>query len=103
MTLLLYAPRKLISHFAILLNTSFAVLPRIMFDRFSESEYSHVLSFEHARDDIAENIMQACRKYKFDGIVLEVYFQLAGRVQDKHLLRLVEHLGKMSYMRLFTS
>lgn len=66
-----------------------------MFDRFSESEYSHVLTYEHARDDIAELIIQVCRKYKFDGIVLEVYFQLAGRVQDKHLLRLVEHLGEI--------
>lgn len=69
------------------------VLPRLMFERFSETEYSHVLSYEHARDDIAEIIVQVCRKYKFDGIVLEVYFQLAGRVQDKHLLKLVEHLG----------
>lgn len=75
-----------------------AVLPRLMFDRFSESEYSHVLSFEHVRDDIAELIVQACTKYKFDGIVLEVYFQLAGRVQDKHLLRLVEHLAKVLQM-----
>lgn len=72
------------------------VLPRLMFERFTESDYSHVLSFERARDDIAELIVQVCKNphHKFDGIVLEVYFQLAGRVQDKHLLRLVEHLGK---------
>lgn len=69
-----------------------------MFDRFSESEYSHVLSHDQARDDIAELIIHACNKYKFDGIVLEVYFQLAGRVQDKHLLRLVEHLAKVLQM-----
>lgn len=73
---------------------SFTVLPRLMFDRFSETEYSHVLSYDHARDIIADLIVQVCKKYKFDGIVLEVYFQLAGRVQDKHLLKLVEHLGK---------
>lgn len=66
-----------------------------MFEKFSESEYSHVLSFDHARDNIAELIVQTCRKYKFDGIVLEVFFQLAGRVQDKHLIRLVEHLGEI--------
>lgn len=72
----------------------FSVLPRLMFDQFSETEYSHVLSYDHARDVIAELIVQVCKKYKFDGIVLEVYFQLAGRVQDKHLLKLVEHLGK---------
>lgn len=64
-----------------------------MFDRFSESDYSHVLMHENPRDDIAELLVQVCKKHKFDGIVLEVWFQLAGRVEDKHLMRLVEHLG----------
>lgn len=68
-----------------------------MFERFSETDYSHVLMYETARDEIAELIIQVCKnpKYKFDGIVLEAWFQLAGRVQDKHLLRLVEHLGEI--------
>lgn len=67
-----------------------------MFEGFSESDYSYVLMYENARDDIAELLVQVCKnpKHKFDGIVLEVWFQLAGRVQDKHLLRLVEHLGE---------
>lgn len=64
-----------------------------MFERFSESDYSQVLMHENPRDDIAELLVQVCKKHKFDGIVLEVWFQLAGRVQDKHLMRLVEHLG----------
>lgn len=67
-----------------------------MFEGFSESDYSYVLMYENARDDIAELLIQVCKnpEHKFDGIVLEVWFQLAGRVQDKHLLRLVEHLGE---------
>lgn len=76
-----------------------AVLPRVMFEQFSEADYSHVLRSENARDDIAEMLVQVCKdpKHKFDGIVLEVWFQLAGRVQDKHLLRLVEHLGEIFF------
>lgn len=72
------------------------VLPRVMFERFSEKDYSHVLMYESARDEIADLLVRVCKdsKHKFDGIVLEVWFQLAGRVQDRHLLRLVEHLGK---------
>lgn len=70
------------------------VLPRVMFERFTESDYSHLLMYEKPRDDIAELLVQVCKKHGFDGIVLEVWFQLAGRVQEKHLLRLVEHLGK---------
>lgn len=73
-----------------------------MFERFSETDYSHVLMFETARDDIAELLVQVCKdpKHKFDGIVLEVWFQLAGRVQDTHLLRLVEHLGESFFFTL---
>lgn len=66
-----------------------------MFERFTESDYSYVLMYESARDQIADLLVQVCKKYDFDGIVLEAWFQLAGRVQDKHLLRLVEHLGKI--------
>ncbi|XP_031623934.1 chitinase domain-containing protein 1 [Contarinia nasturtii] len=76
------------------------VLPRVMFEKFSENDFSHVLMYESARDEIAELLVQVCKnpKHKFDGIVLEVWFQLAGRVQDKHLLRLVEHLAKVLQM-----
>lgn len=66
-----------------------------MFERFTETDYSFVLMYETARDQIADLLVQLCKKHKFDGIVLEAWFQLAGRVQDKHLLRLVEHLGKI--------
>lgn len=67
-----------------------------MFERFSEKDYSHVLMYESARDEIADLLVRVCKdsKHNFDGIVLEAWFQLAGRVQDRHLLRLVEHLGK---------
>lgn len=82
-------------------KTVILVLPRVMFERFSETDYSHVLMYESARDDIAELLVQVCKKYKFDGIVLEVWFQLSGRVQDTHLLRLTEHLGRCLYSLSF--
>lgn len=93
-SLILYLIKNFFNIFVIFCVNSL-VLPRIMFERFTETDYSYVLTYETARDDIAELIVQTCKhpKHKFDGIVLEVYFQLAGRVQDKHLLRLVEHLG----------
>lgn len=72
-----------------------------MFERFTESDYSQVLMYESPRDEIAELLVQVCKKHKFDGIVLEVWFQLAGRVQDKHLLRLVEHLGEFQIIFTF--
>lgn len=35
-------------------------------------------------------------QYVFDGIVLEAWSQLAGRVEDQHLLRLVEDIGELN-------
>lgn len=64
-----------------------------MFENFLGPDYSHVLMYAQARETIAELIVQTCKTNNFDGIVLEVWSQLAGSVDDKYLLRLVEHLG----------
>lgn len=38
----------------------FQVLPRVMFERFSETDYSHVLMYDTARDQIAELLVEVC-------------------------------------------
>lgn len=67
-----------------------------MFDKFSEADYSNVLSYESARDSITELIIKTCKDNGFDGVVLEFWFQLAGMVQETYLIRLVEHVGNFS-------
>lgn len=39
--------------------------------------------------------MATCKRYDFEGIVLEVWSQLGGRVEDTHILQLVADVGKL--------
>lgn len=71
----------------------FSVLPRVVFEKFTEADIADVLSYAESRDQIADLLVQTCKNDGLDGVVLEVWFQLAGRLKDKHLLLIVEHLG----------
>lgn len=69
-----------------------------MFDKFTESDIADVLTYAESRDKIADLLVKTCQDNGFDGVVLEVWFQLAGRIKDTHLLLLVEHLGKYTHL-----
>lgn len=68
-------------------------MPRIIFDRFKEDDYSKLLTYESERHAVADLLVDVCKRYSFDGIVFEAYSQLAGRVDEQHLLLLVEDIG----------
>lgn len=70
------------------------IIPRILFDHFSDNDFSKLLTYQEEIDAVAKVIIDACNKFKFDGIVLEVFSQLAQRVDDHHLLNLVKSIGK---------
>lgn len=38
-------------------------------------------------------ILETCKRYLFDGIVLEIWSQLAARVDDKNLIDFVVEIG----------
>lgn len=65
-----------------------------MFDKFTETDIADILMYAESRDKIADLLVKICQDNGFEGVVLEVWFQLAGRIKDTHLLLLVEHLGK---------
>lgn len=71
----------------------FPVLPRIIFDNFKEDDYSKLVTYESERRAVADLLIRTCKQYVFDGIVLEAWSQLAGRIDGQHLLRLVEDIG----------
>lgn len=59
--------------------------------------------YAESRDKIADILVRTCQDNGFDGVVLEVWFQLAGRIKDTHLLLLVEHLGNYAYIHIILS
>lgn len=70
------------------------VLPRILFDKFTDNDFSKLLTHQHEQQAAIAVIVTAARKYNFDGIVLEVWSQLSARVDDGVLLGLVRGMAK---------
>lgn len=72
------------------------ILPRVLFDKFNEKDFSKMLTFDKDRRLINELLVKICKEHRFDGIVLEVWSILAARVDDDILYRLIidmaEHL-----------
>lgn len=69
------------------------IYPRILFDHFTDKDYSQMLTYKEELDVVTKLLFDTCRKYKFDGFVLEVWSQLSARVDDRHLLNLVKEIA----------
>ncbi|XP_058060684.1 chitinase domain-containing protein 1 [Anopheles bellator] len=68
------------------------VVPRVLFDRFTDRDFSQLLTYPEERFIVAKLLLATVRKHKFDGFVLEVWSQLAARVEDSYLTGLVEEI-----------
>lgn len=70
------------------------VFPRFIFDKFTERDFSRLLSLETERVQLNEMLINVCKNYEFDGIVIEFWTQLGGRVDDTFLITLVQKMSK---------
>lgn len=70
------------------------IIPRILFDHFNDNDFSKLLTYQDEINAVSKVIVETCKKFKFDGIVLEVWSQLSQRVDDHHLLNLVKSIAK---------
>lgn len=70
------------------------IIPRVLFDRFTDVDFSKLLTYQEEINAVIKIIIETCKKFKFDGIVLEVWSQLSQRVDDQHLLNLVKSIAK---------
>ncbi|XP_052893647.1 chitinase domain-containing protein 1 [Anopheles moucheti] len=68
------------------------VVPRVLFDKFTDRDFSQLLTYPEERTIVAKLLLATARKHKFDGIVLEVWSQLSARVEDNYLIGLVEEI-----------
>lgn len=68
------------------------MLPRVIFDKFENNDYTSLLSQRSEREAVAKLIVDACKKHKFDGIVLEVWQSLAKRIDDSFLYSVVKDI-----------
>ncbi|XP_041777478.1 chitinase domain-containing protein 1 [Anopheles merus] len=68
------------------------VIPRVLFDKFTDRDFSQLLTYPEERTIVAKLLLATARKHRFDGLVLEVWSQLAARVEDSYLIGLVEEI-----------
>uniref|UniRef100_A0A336M8I1 Chitinase domain-containing protein 1 n=1 Tax=Culicoides sonorensis TaxID=179676 RepID=A0A336M8I1_CULSO len=82
-------------------NPETKILPRVLFDKFTDQDFSKLLSYKNERNIVAKLIVDTCKKHKFDGIVLEFWSSLSARADDQHLLTLVIEIAQsMKYDNL---
>lgn len=64
-----------------------------MFDGWSSQDYVNLLTKDKEKEAIAQTFIANCRTYKFDGLVLEIWLQLAGRIKHDALIDLIKKLS----------
>lgn len=67
--------------------------PRILFEHFTDKDYSKLLTYQDDINAVVQAIVITCKKFSFDGVVLELWSQLSQRVDDQHLINLVKAIA----------
>ncbi|EDW28854.1 GL18725 [Drosophila persimilis] len=76
------------------LQRTVKVFPRFIFDHFTDRDIKLLLSDAKERTKVNDVLIKCCKDNHFDGLVLEVWSQLAGRIDDKILFNLVLQMAK---------
>ncbi|XP_065088299.1 chitinase domain-containing protein 1-like [Ochlerotatus camptorhynchus] len=68
------------------------VVPRVLFNKFTDKDFSQLLTYGEERAIATKLILHTVRKYKFNGIVQEVWSQLSAWVDDEYLVGLEKEI-----------
>ncbi|XP_048758386.2 chitinase domain-containing protein 1-like isoform X1 [Ostrea edulis] len=69
------------------------MVPRVLFDGWSRSDYESLFSSEDAMEDCANALLKFIKKKKFPGVVVEIWSQLGGQYRQE-LVHFLKHLGE---------
>ncbi|XP_034475362.1 chitinase domain-containing protein 1 [Drosophila innubila] len=70
------------------------VFPRFIFDHFTDRDIKLLLSDAKERTRLNDMLIKSCKEHGFDGLILEVWSQLAGRIDEQILYTLVLQMAK---------
>ncbi|XP_037806542.1 chitinase domain-containing protein 1 [Lucilia sericata] len=73
---------------------SMQFFPRFLFENFSDNDFTLLLSSDQEIAKVSELLRKTCVQHKFEGIVLEYWLQLGGRVANKFLQKLAISISK---------
>lgn len=74
----------------------FLVVPRLIFENWTARDFMTLVTSEKEYTALADELITICKKYKFDGYVLELWSQFVGRVHNELLVNLVQEIGWFS-------
>ncbi|CAG2055185.1 unnamed protein product [Timema podura] len=60
-------------------NKQLSIVPRVLFENWSSDDYSFLMSYSEEITKLSNSIVKVAKKWKFNGIVLEVWSQIAQR------------------------
>lgn len=60
-------------------NPNIKFVPRIIFERWTHSQYLKLLTHESLVSNIASQLVRLARKYEFDGYVVEIWRAFSGQ------------------------
>lgn len=70
-----------------------SVVPRIIFENWSAKDFMTLVTTEKEYAALADELTKICKKYKFDGYVLELWSQFVGRVHNELLVNIIQEIG----------
>lgn len=74
-------------------NTKLKIVPRLLFENWSRSHFMNMMKNEYLISKCIDSISQFLSKYNFDGVVLEMWLQVAAySKEDSH--HFLTHLGQ---------
>ncbi|KAI7815376.1 chitinase-domain containing protein [Rhyzopertha dominica] len=74
-------------------NRGTKIVPRILFDGWSGQDFVSLLSKSSGKTALAETFVDTCKDWRFDGLVVEIWSQLTGRVKNDMLVDLIRQIG----------
>ncbi|XP_066995734.2 chitinase domain-containing protein 1 [Anabrus simplex] len=70
------------------------VIPRLLFENWGQDDLLRLSSSESERKALANAIIKVAENMQFDGVVLELWSQLAGRIKNKVLIDLILFISR---------
>ncbi|CAG2196463.1 CHID1 [Mytilus edulis] len=69
------------------------MVPRVLFDGWSLKDFEATFSSEDNIEDCIDTMLKFTKKYKFDGLIVEIWSQLGGQ-KRKELVHFLTHMGE---------
>ncbi|KAK9720641.1 Glycosyl hydrolases family 18 [Popillia japonica] len=69
------------------------MVPRIIFENWSAKDFMTLVTTEKEYAALADELTKICKKYKFDGYVLELWSQFVGRVHNELLVNIIQEIA----------